>query len=116
MIDDLIIFGRRKGCVSSCAWAGDWDDAFSPTPPGLGFPLPLSLSTIPSLSLSTPSSPLWSSAPFFYGGRSKAKAGFSLTAFGLHINCSIFVYFYFFFKIDTIILLFVFHKYCPIID
>lgn len=71
-------FWGWKGCVSSCAW--DWD-AFSPTPPGLGFPL--SLSTTP-LFLS-PHLPLWSSAPFFYGGGGARQAGFSLTAFRLDV-------------------------------
>jgi hypothetical protein len=91
---------------------------FPPRPQGLGSPF-LSLSTIPSLSLSTPSSPLWSSAPFFYGGRSKAKAG-RQASLSLLSDCTLIVAFsftsIFFFKIDTIILLFVFHKYCPIID
>ena len=53
---------------------GCWD-AFPPTPPGLGFPF-LSLQSPLFLS---PHLPLWSSAPFFYGGgldwRSKGKAG-----------------------------------------
>jgi hypothetical protein len=40
-------------------------DAFSPTPPGLGFPF-LSLQSPLFLS---PHLPLWSSAPFFYGGK-----------------------------------------------
>lgn len=33
--DDLIIFGGRKGCLSSCAWAGM---LFPPRPQGLGSP------------------------------------------------------------------------------
>lgn len=45
-------------------------DAFPPTPPGLGFPF-LSLQSPLFLS---PHLPLWSSAPFFYGGRTGGGA------------------------------------------